>query len=80
MKKITLLTCICFFTFMMSCSSSDSDDEDIVMDCATCNETEICYEEGQDFYTVSVDGGTVEMPLNGMSWTTVKADFESNCN
>jgi hypothetical protein len=52
-------------------------------DCYTCTatNTEYCYTNTNDFYTVSInETSPVEIPLNSTSWEDLKTAFEENCD
>lgn len=60
-----------------SCSKKDKDD------CYSCSldgeNVSFCYTEGNDFYTLTISGETQEVPLNGQSWSSVKASKKAIC-
>lgn len=63
------------FFALMSCSSDDNKGKS--QDCFDCtimgNKAKICYEEGNDYYTVTYGGATEKQPLVQNSWTETKA-------
>ena len=65
--------------FLTSCGENDS----INQECFTCENTmtEYCIAQGDDFYTVSVNGSTAtQVPLNGAYWSDVRVQLEEECN
>lgn len=76
-----------FFTLLVTSlivSCSKDDDGGSKKDCFDCNlqgtTIKYCYEEGKDFYTVTILGQTTEMPLHGESWSEIKEGYQSLCD
>lgn len=81
MKKLFITLTIASLVFT-SCSKDD--DGGKKEDCFNCTEMGVtikyCYTEGNDFYTVTFAGQTVEQPLNGESWSDIKEDLQELCD
>lgn len=85
MKKLILASALVLSVCAFSCKSDD-DSSSSGDDCVTCNvggglSTKACYNEGDDFYTVTVDLGplgseSTEFPIDSSEdWDDIKADF-----
>ncbi len=65
-------------TFTTGCSKKDK------KDCFVCetggDSVNFCYTEGNDFYTMTVDGEVQEIPTNGRSWSSIKSDKQAACS
>lgn len=83
MKKLTfILLAVVGSMALVGCSS---DDDKGGQDCASCGfmgiETKICYTEGNDYYTMSITGGSSQnVDLDGESWADIKSSFEAGCD
>jgi hypothetical protein len=78
MKNKILLIVISFTLLLISCGGEDT----VNQECFTCENTltEYCIAQGDDFYTVSINGATAsEVPLNGAYWSDVRAQLEEEC-
>ena len=65
-------------TYASGCAKKDK------QDCFTCNtggeSVNFCYTEGNDFYTMTIDGDVQEIPTNGRSWSSIKSDKQAVCD
>ena len=78
MKKAIQIITLIFTLLLVSCGADDS----VNQECFTCENTltEYCISQGDDFYTVSVNGATeTTVPLNGAYWSDVRAQLEEEC-
>lgn len=82
MKKLTfILLAVAGSLAFVNCSSDD--DKGGGKDCFECNlilTMEYCYEEGNDYYTVTVMGEKENVPLDGESWADIKAGLQQACS
>ena len=80
MKKILFVAAIAAITFT-SCKK----DDDNGTECFDCTQatvtTEICHTDGDDFYTMTTDGNSVEQTIpSGITWSQMKATLTATCN
>ncbi len=85
MKKFIYASMVVAAMAFVSCSDDDdSSSEASSTDCFTCEimgiETEYCYTDGDDYYTVTMMGQSVETPLSGTSWSSLKSTLEAVCD
>lgn len=65
----------------VNCSGDDDSGSQDCFDCSLMGvNTEYCYTEGEDHYTMTVMGQSEDIPLNGASWADVKEGLQSICN
>jgi hypothetical protein len=80
MKKINqILVLVVVSLLFYACPP---DENDLHQDCYTCTNTltEYCINEGDNFYTSSVNGAAAtNIPLNGEYWSEVREQLENNC-
>jgi len=78
MKNVIYFIIVSFILFT-SCNGNDT----VNQECFTCENTltEYCIAQGDDFYTVSVNGASAtEVPLNGAYWNDIRVQLEEECN
>jgi len=72
-----MVAVIAGMTTLLSCAKNDKDD------CFSCSldgeKVSFCYSEGNDFYTLTIAGETTKVPLDGQSWSSVKAAKKAIC-
>lgn len=80
MKKIAfILLAVAGSLSFINCSK----DDDGGRDCFDCNlfvKMQYCYNEGDDYYTISFLGQHEEVSLDGATWGEVKSGLQEACN
>lgn len=81
MKKLTfILLAVAGSMAFVNCSSDDDKGGSDCFDCGFMGiETKYCYNEGNDYYTVTVMGQSENVPLEGASWSDVKEGLQAVC-
>lgn len=68
---------------VLAISSCKKDDDSSDTDCFDCLAngvtTEYCYTDGDDHYVFTGNGIEADVPLNGVSWSTLKAALQAAC-
>lgn len=79
MKKIAFIFMILAGSLAFTnCSSDDDNGGADCFDCELLGAT-LCHTEGDDFYTITVQGHTENVPLEGESWEEIKSDMQDFC-
>lgn len=63
----------------VNCSNDDDGGRDC-FECQLFTQMKYCYNQGDDYYTVSFLGQSERVSLDGASWSEVKNGLQEACN